>query len=96
VNEFVTNAFKHGFGPEGSESRVHVRGLQREGRIVLEVTDNGSGVPEDFDMARIKGLGMRLVRFVSSSLGGDAGARNGTEGGAVFFVAIPVPEDKAD
>jgi hypothetical protein len=38
---------------------------------------------------------MRLVRFVSSSLGGDAGARNG-DIGAVFWVSIPLPEPHAD
>lgn len=96
VNEFVTNAIKHGFGPEGAETLVRVTGLQRAGRIVLEVADNGSGVAQDFDIGRTKGLGMRLVRFVSGSLGGEAGARNGTGGGAVFFVEIPLPEEKVD
>ena len=91
VNEFVTNAFKHGRAAEGHDTHIRVAAHQRDGRIVLEVTDNGPGLPPDFDMGRIKGLGMRLVRFVASSLGGDSGARNGTRG-AVFFVVLPLGE----
>lgn len=91
VNEFVTNAVKHGCGLDGCDTVIRVKGHTREGLLVLEVADNGAGLPKDFDMGRIKGLGMRLVRFVASSLGGESGARNGTEG-ATFYVAIPLPD----
>ena len=94
VNEFVTNAFKHGTAADG-ETHIRVTGRKHENVLFLEVVDNGAGLPPDFDIARIKGLGMRLVRFVSSSLGGEAGARNG-EGGAIFYVSIPLPEPSGD
>ena len=90
VNEFVTNAVKHGCGLDGCDTVIRVGGHARDGMLVLEVADNGAGLPQDFDIGRIKGLGMRLVRFVASSLGGESGARNG-EVGAIFFVAIPLP-----
>jgi two-component sensor histidine kinase len=91
VNEFVTNAFKHGHC-ENEDCAIRVSARARDGMLMLEVTDNGPGLPPDFDIARIKGLGMRLVRFVASSLGGEAGARNGNPG-AVFYVAIPLPKE---
>jgi two-component sensor histidine kinase len=91
VNEFVTNAFKHGQCLDG-DCTIHVSAHARDGMLVLEVADNGPGLPEDFDIARIKGLGMRLVRFVASSLGGEAGARDGNPG-AVFYVTIPMPAE---
>jgi two-component sensor histidine kinase len=90
VNEFVTNAFKHGAGVDG-DTVIRVSGHARENIFVLQVADNGVGLPAEFDIARIKGLGMRLVRFVSGSLGGEVGARNGDKG-AVFFMTIPLPE----
>jgi two-component sensor histidine kinase len=91
VNEFVTNAVKHGCGLDGCDTVIRVSGHARDGMLILEVADNGAGLPEGFDIGRIKGLGMRLVRFVASSLGGECGARNG-EVGAMFYVAIPLPE----
>lgn len=91
VNEFVTNAFKHGQCMDG-DCAIRVSAHVRDGMLMLEVADNGPGLPPDFDMARIKGLGMRLVRFVASSLGGEAGARN-TNPGALFYVAIPMPDE---
>lgn len=94
INEFVTNAFKHGTAADG-ETRIHVRSHRRDEVLFIEVSDNGAGLPPDFDIARIKGLGMRLVRFVSSSLGGEAGARNG-DGGAIFYVSIPLPGPSGD
>jgi two-component sensor histidine kinase len=97
VNEFVTNAFKHGHC-ESEDCTVHVTAHLAGGVLTIEVTDHGPGLPENFDITRIRGLGMRLVRFVSTSLGGDFGGRNGGEngkGGAVFFVTIPLPENGA-
>ncbi|MGQ4275319.1 sensor histidine kinase [Terrihabitans sp. B22-R8] len=91
VNEFVTNAFKHA-QRAGEPCLICICARKEdEQRLVLEVSDTGEGLPEDFDMARVRGLGMRLVRFVAGSLGGDAGARN-REGqpGAVFWVNISV------
>jgi two-component sensor histidine kinase len=92
VNEFVTNAFKHGHC-ENEDCAVHVTAHLVDGVLTIEVSDNGPGLPKDFDIGRIRGLGMRLVRFVSSSLGGESGARNGAKG-AVFFVTIPLPDQQ--
>jgi two-component sensor histidine kinase len=90
VNELVTNAFKHGHR-DNEDCTVRVAAHVKDDVLVIEVSDNGPGVPADFDITRIKGLGMRLVRFVTSSLGGECGARN-SDAGAVFFATIPLPE----
>lgn len=92
INEFVTNAVKHGASTDG-DTIIRVLARAQDDMFVLEVADNGNGLPTDFDIARIKGLGMRLVRFVASSLGGEAGARN-AEKGAVFFVTVPLPAEE--
>ena len=95
INEFVTNAFKHAETEEDSaEIRVSVR--TQDDHLMLEVADNGPGLSEDFDMSRIRGLGMKLVRSVASSLAGDAGARNGETVGAVFWLTLPLPAKTDD
>lgn len=92
VNEFVTNAFKHGHN-DSEPSVIRVSAQLQDNVLRISVSDNGSGLPEDFDMTRIKGLGMRLVRFIATSLDGECGAYDGEKGGAVFFISLPLPEE---
>lgn len=95
INEFVTNAFKHAAKDQTTAS-IRVSVHTKDNRLILEVTDTGPGLPEDFEIGRIKGLGMKLVRSVASSLGGEARARNGESGGAVFALILPLPEPAGD
>lgn len=67
--ESFNNALEHGFG-EGGSGRVEV-GLDQSGPThVLTVRDDGAGPPVDFDPARSKSLGLRIVRAMAQQLGG--------------------------
>jgi two-component sensor histidine kinase len=66
VNELVTNSVKHG------ASRITVSLIQEatEG-YVLTVTDDGAGLPADFDPASTSGFGMKVLSALASQLGGE-------------------------
>lgn len=65
LTELVTNALKYGQGV------VHVTfGQEPGGQAMLVVEDEGPGVPADFNPARSRGLGMRLVTGLLSGHGG--------------------------
>lgn len=67
--ESFNNALEHGFG-EGGAGRVEVT-LDQSGLIhVLTVRDDGAGPPDDFDPARSKSLGLRIVRAMAQQVGG--------------------------
>ena len=67
VSEMVINAVKYAH-PAGVAGRIDV-GCQRDGnRIIVEVTDNGVGLPEDFDVTDGGGLGFNIVRALASQL----------------------------
>ncbi len=70
LNEVVSNCLKHAFKP-GVEGRVRIRlsGGDEES-IVLQVTDNGQGLPADFDIDRPTSLGMEIVRTLTEQLEG--------------------------
>lgn len=67
VGELVTNAVKYSH-PAGVEGKITVGCSRAGGTIVVEVTDDGVGLPEGFDPAESGGLGMRLVRSLADQL----------------------------
>ena len=70
VNELVSNALKHGF-PDGRRGEIRLE-LQptRDGiRLRLRVSDNGTGLPADFDLRRSQSLGLQLVSDLCQQLG---------------------------
>ena len=68
--ECVNNALEHAYAP-GQEGLVRAV-LTREGaHHVLTVSDNGRGLPEDFDLDAGKSLGLKIVRTMASQLNGD-------------------------
>ena len=51
-------------------------GLKRSGAvIILEVRDDGAGLPPGFDLAATPGMGFNLVRALSDQIGGGEGTR---------------------
>lgn len=93
VNELVTNAIKYAY-PEASRpagGEIRVRTALAEGRLVLDVADDGVGLPEDFDIARAtRSLGMRVIANLGRQLGATLTTpRDGP--GAHFHLAVPLP-----
>lgn len=85
VNELVSNSLKHAF-PGGRRGHVAVS-LRREGQtVVLEVSDDGVGLPAELDPRDPPTLGLELVGILSEQLGGviDVDRRAGTSIGIRF------------
>jgi two-component sensor histidine kinase len=78
VNEAITNALKYAF-PGGRRGTVRLS-LHRVGETacVLTVADDGVGLPDGFDPARSRSLGMTLMHGFSEQLGGELTLRGGT------------------
>jgi two-component sensor histidine kinase len=68
VSEMVINAVKYAH-PAGVIGRIDVACQRDGGRIIIEVTDNGVGLPEDFDVLEGGGLGFKMVRALAAQLG---------------------------
>ncbi len=91
VTELVSNALEHGFG-EGATGTVRIVATRTASRLLIEILDDGRGLPETFSLERAPGLGLQIVRtLVDSELGGSLGLRPGPEGGTRAELTIPLP-----
>lgn len=68
VVELITNSAKYGY-PHGTGGKIRV-GIARhgDGNILISVSDEGQGLPADFDPNKSRGLGMRIVKAFANQL----------------------------
>lgn len=91
LNELVMNSFKHAFA-DNRGSVVTVNFLKNvNGGFTLAVRDNGSGLPEGFDIKESDSMGMVLLRELTNQIHGSLTVNN--VNGAEFII-IAGPEKK--
>jgi two-component sensor histidine kinase len=77
VNEILSNTFKYAF-PQGRKGEIKVRLSRGEGKaILLEIADNGVGIPPEVDIYKSPTLGLQLITGIAKSqLGGQVTLEN--------------------
>jgi PAS domain S-box-containing protein len=69
ITELATNSFKHAF-PKQTDGELSIELHQKEDMFHLSVKDNGVGLPQDFDIAKTRSLGLQLIHTLARQLGG--------------------------
>ena len=94
----VSNAVKH--SPPGG--KIHLQAASAEdGAVQLSVTDQGAGVPEEFQLRifdrffRVPdqsrngaGLGLSIAKEIATAHGGRIGVNSSPGNGSTFFVIL--------
>ena len=76
ISELVTNAMKFAFrGRERGTIRVSAR--MRDGRMSIELEDEGIGIPESFTVEDSPGFGMQLVGMLAKQIGASISVSRG-------------------
>ena len=87
VNELLQNAVEHAF-PERPAGHVEIRLAQRDAGLILEVEDDGRGIPAGFDPLTGDELGLKIVHaLVTEDLGGTLTFAAG--GGTKAVITVP-------
>ena len=87
VNELVTNAMKYAF-PNDREGNLWIELQSTDHNIILNIIDDGIGLPKDFDVASSSGSGMQLVGLLAKQLKGTFSYEK--DNNTVFKVMIPL------
>ena len=83
ANELITNAAKYGTG------RITVSLESNPGKGLRAVGSNdGQGLPEGFDPAASKGLGMRIIRSLVERIGGELRIGQGDRNQGTRFTVL--------
>jgi PAS domain S-box-containing protein len=86
VNELISNSLKHAF-PDGRKGIISVTlSLAEGGKHLLAVSDDGIGMPGDFDPGKTDSLGMQIVHSLARQIRGtiDISRGEGTRVSIVF------------
>ncbi|MBP2651134.1 MAG: pdtaS [Firmicutes bacterium] len=87
INELIQNSIEHGFiGRREGVIGVDMTILKAE--YVIEIWDNGIGLPQDFGQKKSTSLGLQIIRtLIENDLGGKF--RLYSEGGTHACIAVP-------
>jgi PAS domain S-box-containing protein len=97
VNELISNSLKHAFpGRDKGEIQIELRRVESEDckstSFVLNISDDGIGIPKDLEIEDLDSFGMQLVTILVDQLDGELELKrnNGTE----FIIGFSVTENK--
>ncbi len=80
VNEIITNALKYAWDNE-KDRVISIKLSQKKAQVVLEISDNGKGLPRPFREMNSDTLGLQLIITLAEQLDGDLSVdiRKGTK-----------------
>jgi len=89
ANEIITNSLKYAFSSRKS-GRIEVRLKNQDNQLVLEISDNGMGLPNDITASATQGLGQEIIEALVDQLEAKLEVETRPENGTKFRLLIPV------
>ena len=85
ISELISNSLKYAF-PKGRMGEIHVSLKLMGEKFCLTISDDGIGLPEDFDFDKTDSLGLKLVSSLTEQLDGELelDRNNGTKFNITF------------
>lgn len=92
ITELCQNAIEHGL--RSSSGALEIRPRADGDQLVIDVVDNGVGLPKNFDILQQESLGLAIIMTLIKDLGGtiELGPRD-DGAGTCARLRMPLPED---
>lgn len=89
INEICSNAMKYAF-PEPRKGCLEIK-LEKidEDSLRLKITDDGIGIPDDFNIEHASSLGLQLIQLLSEQVLGELKIRRSNP--TCFEIILPIP-----
>ncbi|WP_292988827.1 sensor histidine kinase [Nitrosomonas sp.] len=88
INELCANAMKYAFGKQ-PKGNINIRLEHLESDVLrLQITDDGVGIPEDFDIENASSLGLQLVHLLSEQISAELRIQRSNP--TSFTLVIPI------
>ena len=85
LNELITNVLKHAFPEVDDQSEMQLRFDKKGDALVLELQDNGQGMPEEVAESS---FGIKLMKALSKKLKADLTFKPGPKQGTLASLEI--------
>jgi len=69
IVELLSNTIKHAF-PDSKKGTINIELKSLDSRVTLKIEDDGVGLPSNFDINKIKSIGLHLVKLLVNQLDG--------------------------
>jgi signal transduction histidine kinase len=100
IKQVIVNLCKNAIEAMPNGGRLTLKGYRSEGMVVLEISDDGVGVPDDINIFELfkttkpagTGLGLPLVQQIVSAHNGTIDYKSAPGHGATFKVSLPISE----
>jgi len=90
LNELVSNCYRYAFEHK-KEGKIKVELFQEEDSIILDITDNGQGLPDEFEAMSASSTAMTLVDTLVPQLNGTFEAKS-DDSGTNFTVTFDIED----
>ena len=91
ITEIVSNALKYAF-PNGREGFITIEFKKMpDKKVMMTISDNGIGLPDDFVIEKSESLGMQLIIALTSQLDGELNFSGGS--GTKFSITFTYPKN---
>jgi two-component system, sensor histidine kinase PdtaS len=87
INELISNALKYAF-KDGRQGQIDIFLGQTDGQIMLEVKDNGVGMPVEVSTREAGNFGFKLINILCDRLGATWSAHS--EAGTRITLSVPM------
>lgn len=85
AQEAINNAVNH-----GEAKKLKLSLLERDGRVLLQLVDDGKGMSQDFNFS--PGIGLHIMKYRARMMDAELRFEPGAEG-TVFSCELPVPDE---
>jgi two-component sensor histidine kinase len=85
INEFLTNSYKYAFGTNAGIVKIEIN--DKGNTYELALSDNGKGLPENFEIETSESFGLRIIKLLAEQLNGNFALTNNN--GVALTIKFP-------